>query len=299
VKVDNADAPRIIKIAVSERAAEHLGCHVDALLSVRRAAAERADVLAFLPEVVESGECQGQRYVIETACPGETALAADHDTLVAIARGVSAVHSLQPEVCVVDDALVDELLTRHVNVLLSDRRLWQDLGNVHRLWAALRAGLIGRQVVVTRTHGDVWIGNALLRRDEHGPVLTGLVDWEDSCAVGLAEVDLAHLWLSAQPGHLGAATVAAVGARVGSTWRSDLGVPEGLTAGVAVEPLDGELVLVLAWLHHVAGGLARAERFALGGRWLAGNVAPVLESVAMLEELGWDLISNGVPVDAG
>ena len=301
VMVDDPDSPLIVKIAVSERAGQNLDRHANALVEVRRAAAERADVLAFVPEVVESGECQGQRYLIETACPGETALAADHDTLVAIARGVSAVHSLHREVRVVDAALLEELVTRHVNVLLSERRLWQHLGDVQRLWATLRGGLIGRQVVVSRTHGDTWIGNALLRRDEHGVELSGLVDWEDSRAAGLAQVDLAHLWLSAQPGHLGETTVEAVTARTGWAWCSDLGVdaPGDAVSGDSVEPLEGELVLTLAWLHHVAGGLARAERFSLGGRWLAGNVVPVLESVTMLEELGWDRTLDGMPADAG
>jgi O-antigen/teichoic acid export membrane protein len=301
VKVDADDRPLIVKIAVSDRAAHSLARHADALAAVRAAAAGRPDVLSFLPEVVESGECQGQRYVIETACGGETALVADHDTLVAITRGVSAVHALQPELRVVDDALLDELVTRHVNVLLSDRRLWEHVGEIHRLWAVLRAGLLDRQVVVTRTHGDCWIGNALLCRDDRGLWLGGLVDWEDSREEGLADVDLAHLWLSAQPGHLGAATVDAIAAGVGWEWRSDLGLAmdDGPIVDAAGDALDGEVMLVLAWLHHVAAGLSRAERFSLGGRWLAANVVPVLESVPMLEEFGWDQVRGREPADAG
>ena len=299
VKVDDPQLPLIAKIAVSERAALSLDRHVDALDAVRRSAALRPDVVAFIPQVIESGECQGQRYVIETACPGETALAADHDTLVAIANGVSAVHALHPEVRVVDAGLFEELVTRNVNVLLSERRLWQHVGEIHRLWAALHAGMVGRRVVVTRTHGDCWIGNALVRRDEHGVVLSGLVDWEDSRAAGLGEVDLAHLWLSAQSSNIGAATVEAVTARIGWAWCGDLGVePANASIAHTVSPLAGELVVVLAWLHHVASGLEpRAERFSLGGRWLAANVVPVLDSVAMFEDLGWDRVSQEVQAD--
>ncbi len=199
VRVDDASRPLIVKIAVSESAGLNLDRHVDALVAVRRSAMGHDEVLAFLPEVVESGECQGQRYVIETACPGEGALAADHETIGAIARGVSAVHGLQPEVRVVDRELVDELVTTHINVLMSERRLWKHLGEIHRLWAVLSAGLLGRQVVVTRTHGDCWIGNALVQRGEDAIVLSGLVDWEDSQAGGLAEVDLAR-FVAERPG---------------------------------------------------------------------------------------------------
>ena len=90
----------------------------------------------------------------------------------------------------------------------------------------------------------------------------------------------------------------AIAARAGWSWYSDLGV-DGTLPGAPASPLDGELVLLLAWLHHVASGLARAERFALGGRWLATNVVPVLESVAMVEDLGWDRTRDGASADVG
>jgi hypothetical protein len=53
-------------------------------------------------------------------------------------------------------------------------------------------------------------------------------------------------------------------------------------AGAALpgEPLDGRTLVLLCWLRHVSGNLAKASGYATHERWLRANVVPVAEAVA-------------------
>jgi hypothetical protein len=45
------------------------------------------------------------------------------------------------------------------------------------------------------------------------------------------------------------------------------------------DPAAGRALLLLAWLRHVAGNLAKSGRYARSPLWVRGNVWPVLRQV--------------------
>lgn len=280
VMVDHPESARVVKIALSDNAAAGLRHHAEALADLGATAAG-SPIARLLPAVVDTPQCAGHQLVIETACRGHRPLAADHDTLVAVARAVADVHSLSAAGRDIGGAEIAELVTEPVNVLSADQRLWPLLAEINALYSLLVPALSGRRLVTARTHGDCWLGNTLVERGEDGLAVTGLIDWEDSRPHGLPDADLAHLWLTAQGGDIGRVAVDALSSERPVPVFSDLGVD-------APNPeLPVEVGVLLAWLEHVAAGLSRSSRFALGRLWLANNVEPVLRSVNSLDTTRW------------
>ncbi len=278
VRVDDPEAPRIIKIALSDAAADGLHRHAAALAAF---GARTEPVAGVLPEVVDSGRCLGHDYIVETACVGRAPLAADHHTLTAVARTIGQLHALTAAPQGVGNETVDDLVMRPTATLAADPRLRPLLAEIYRLRAVLRDGLTGRRLVLARTHGDCWIGNALVETNGQNVVVTGIIDWEDSRGSGLPDADLAHLWLAAQGEHIGRATLDVLRTGAGAKFHDDLGVER------PNPQLPADLVVLLAWLDHVAAGLTRASRFGLGRVWLANNVKPVLRAVEGMDTCEW------------
>ena len=83
--------------------------------------------------------------------------------------------------------------------LLADDRLARHHPTIDALASTLTAALTRRDLIIARTHGDCWLGNVLVDETLHPPIVTGVIDWEDSVEAGIPEVDIAHLWLSEQP----------------------------------------------------------------------------------------------------
>ncbi len=276
VRVEHHESARVVKIALSADAAGGLRRHAAAVSAMHRVAAGTGTAER-LPTVVEIAECAGHQLVIETACRGARPLAADHDTLAAIAGAIGDAHGLTRTSLDIGDRLIADLVTEPINVLSADRRLWPFLGEINALWSLLAGELGGQRLVMARTHGDCWIGNTLTERGPDGVEVTGLVDWEDSRPLGLPDADLAHLWLTAQGEHIGRTVVDVLTAGRPITLFSELAVD-------APNPtLRAEVSVLLAWLEHVAAGLGRSSRFALGRLWLANNVEPVLRALGALD----------------
>jgi Phosphotransferase enzyme family len=147
---------------------------------------------------------------------------------------------------------------------------------VDQVAAAVRAGLAGRRVALGWAHGDFHPGNVLAGPDGQ---VTGIVDWDQAGEPDLGAVDLAF-WLLTEP----AARRREFGARVAARLRAPrcwtpaesrlLGDPaDG-------DPAAGRALLLLTWLRHIAGNLAKSGRYARSPLWLHRNVRPVLRQVA-------------------
>lgn len=139
---------------------------------------------------------------------------------------------------------------------------------LERLREELYRGLEGREVRVGWIHGDLSPGNVLLEPGTHE--VSGLLDWERASPIGLPEIDEIHMRLSiqmhVQNRELGDLVCDFVGGRRDQLFlRGDV---------------DPSLVL-LTWLHHVSGVLAKSDRHSTRGFWAARNVHMVLTCVEM------------------
>jgi aminoglycoside phosphotransferase len=142
-----------------------------------------------------------------------------------------------------------------------------------RVTAAIHAGLAGRRVTLGWTHGDFHPGNVLVRRDR----VAGIVDWDQARERDLIATD-ATFWLLTTPGAgrrraLGAQVAARL--RAGRCWTP----AESRLLDLGQDPAAGRALLLLAWLRHVAGNLAKSERYARSPLWLRTTVRPVLRQV--------------------
>jgi O-antigen/teichoic acid export membrane protein len=277
VLVERAERPVVIKIALSAAAGAGLHRHADALEALH---AIDDPLVALAPELLERGDSHDHVYVIETARPGRTPLVADHRTQQLTLEAISAIHALTMRQESIDDAVLEAVIDGPVDVLLSDPRLAVHRHALVDLRERLRVELLGRAAHTCRTHGDCWTGNFLVTRTGNDITVTGIIDWEDSLARGLADIDTAHHWMAAHHGDMVAAvTEAAAAADFGS-----------LIAGHGPMPRDPHLnaaaVVIVAWLGHVANGLRRATKYPLSSAWLARNVVDVLRVAGSITHLG-------------
>lgn len=260
----------VVKVALSRQGGEGLDAHRVAVEAMR-AATESSSSLRLMPEMVEVGTVMGQRYVVETALPGSTGDGTDAATMSAAAAAVTALHRATVRPLQRFDHIGYHVVYTPMRVVMeapavgSDRQRIADVGDV------LERALIAQPVLTARTHGDFWLGNVLFDDESPMPVVSGVIDWENSVEIGLPEIDLAHLWLSIHPGGLAGGVADAMG----PGRFVDLAGPCGF--GAINTELRAALVVPLAWLAHVADGIGRSSRFALGSHWYAENVTAVLD----------------------
>ena len=277
VAVDRPDRPMIVKLALSDSAAEGLQRHADAIEALHRL--PRRPVLDLVPHLVERGVCRDHVYMIESACPGRPPLVADHETGRITADAMRAVHELTVAVRRVDDSLIETIVDKPIELLLTIPRLAVHRHALDDLRLRLHSELRGRLVHVARTHGDCWTGNFLIVPDGAGQRVSGIIDWEDSVERGLADVDLAHHWLAMQDDEIGGALRSALDSGRGAAVFDDHGL-------VRFDPdLPASVVLTLAWLAYVANGLRRATKFGLSSWWIDRNLVEVLRFITSLPEL--------------
>ena len=268
----------VVKVAMTDAASRGVAHHAEILTWLAECGDPRLPT-GVLPSVLFHGEVEGRGFVVETALPGRQgrrdvdAASADHE-LLAAAQAFAAVHRATSRATTVDDAMLAAWVDRPVDLLLSVRHLAGRRAQLEAVRRSLREALGGRQVTVACHHGDCWLGNVLFgdAGPDGTPSVTGIVDWEDARRDGLPEVDLVHLWLTAQPGELGDLALAALSADEQSL--------EPVWGALGVRPPNAELprdvVVLLAWLDHVSAGVRRATQFAPSRVWLARNVEVVL-----------------------
>lgn len=64
-------------------------------------------------------------------------------------------------------------------------------GILHRIEDSLRRSLVGRKIPLTMSHGDYWLGNLIVSRENQG--LKCVIDWSDASLKNLPLLDLLHL----------------------------------------------------------------------------------------------------------
>jgi len=266
--IDDPTGRKVVRIALSNAAADGLARHVQGIAAVRGAAEKAGLGTTLVQEVIETGVCLGQRYAIETACPGYRTGLVSADVLDAAVDAYSWCHEIDRGWRTIDDDLLAILVDEPIRILAEDPRMLGDLGILADLDLHLHANLRGIDVVVSRTHGDAWLGNLLFDRWSFKPRVTAMLDWEDSLACGLGDVDLIHLWLSTQSDGL---------ARVTDTYRA--ASLQHLLDGFATPPnpmLPAGPTAMLAWLAHTSAGVRRATESGVSSRWFDRNVHQVL-----------------------
>lgn len=256
----------VFKIAMSEAADRNLARHVNAVARLRvHCDPGFAELLPQVLDLVTVGE---RTVVRETLLPGRAPVL---DPEGAAAAAITRLHMATARPLYVTPSVVVEWIDRPVSAV---RGL--DLGDryasaVDRIAEFLREGLIGTTVVASCAHGDYWPGNVLVTDELPRPVITGIVDWENVLDPGLPDADMVHWYLSTRPGDLGSAV---------SSVLDDPGplVRHFDSVGICrPNPhIDPELVVMFAWLWHVANTRTRSTRNGPGRIWVARNVHPVL-----------------------
>ena len=269
VALDTSTGPLVLKIATSPAATTGLDRHADVIVGLG-SEVTGGPIGHLLPRVLARRTLDEHRVLLETRLPG--AVSDDPAVTPVALTAITALHSATACRSLVGPALlqswVDEPL-RHLRRLPA--RL-SDPAGLDALAGSLHQALAEQELCVSTVHGDFWSGNVLV--DERH-TLTGIIDWEDGQPVGLPDIDLVHWWLTTQPGELG------------PTVRRALNEPAAVEASLAALPvvrpnphLGVDTVVLLAWLTHVAGGLARAVRNPLSPVWVLRNVRPVVARFA-------------------
>jgi O-antigen/teichoic acid export membrane protein len=269
------DAPLAVKIACSPAGAQALAAQGEALAAVRGLPGLNG-FRELVPAVAGHGTVRGRSYLVEGAVPGTdgrafVASGARAQALTSTAIGMAPLYEATAAPATVDEACLARLVDGHLARLSAAHRadVSEQLAALRR---GIRSGLAGRDVLLARVHGDLWLGNVLLAR--RGARLTGVVDWEASRPDDLPAVDIAHLLLTARcegEGRELAEVVAGLldGARSLEAWEL------ALLAPYLRDPIEPRTLVLLAWLQHVSQRLAQGTLHHRG-RWMRRNVDPVL-----------------------
>ncbi|HYF47091.1 MAG TPA: phosphotransferase, partial [Acidimicrobiales bacterium] len=232
-----------------------------------------------VPRPLDHGTDGEQAWSIETAVPGRTGEAAMADGLApdrllrAGAEALAGLHRPTAQPVLVTEPLLRSWVDEPVTVVA--RTCPEILPALAEVAATLRLALEGRLVTVAWSHGDITPANLLV--DDDGRV-GGVVDWEGARADRLPELDLVTLII---------ATRASAGPReIGEVVLALLRRPwtEEEVAVLATGPngdLPREVLVLLAWLHHVAANLAKSEAYAVHRVWLVRNVLDVAAAVGL------------------
>ena len=238
-----------------------------------------------LPRVVAHAVVDGRRYSIETAVPGTVGTALPRSARTpgaarAAVRAIAGLHRATGRAEVVDSELLVRWLepalamVADVPMLLRPARR-RDL--LDRLDERLRSGLLGRTLCVSRTHGDYFPGNLFL--DPAGDV-AGIIDWGQSREGEPALVDPATLLLAGRAERRGAGLARAVA----ELCRGDQPTPDELTlveahrAVCPADPVDADVMALLAWLRHVENNLLKSPRYRSHPAWVRSTVETVLKA---------------------
>jgi len=269
----------VIKVARSPRSSEGVERHAEVLRELGSMPQARA-VSHLLPRLLRLGRRAGASYAIESRLPGRSVPEPRRGAPPAVAADVArAVHHLHTGTAVpASGQSLVEALVREPLRAIAGLPGTADTASLADVEHALERSLDGVSTTVSWTHGDCWLGNALVVRDEGADHLSGLIDWEDARRDGLPDVDLAHLWLTAQGTEIGGPLLAAIaGPRDAfDGWLAEAGVTR------LNRHLAPEVVLVLAWLAHVHAGVRRCPPAGPSRMWRRRTVHDVLPRVGPL-----------------
>jgi O-antigen/teichoic acid export membrane protein/aminoglycoside phosphotransferase len=220
-----------------------------------------------VPRVLASGTVAGRRFLVETRMEGIAAKrlleqGADRDRIIAAAeRSIRPLHEATGATTLVDEELlrdwVDRPLAELRPVVARRSRVAGAERALEHLGQKIRRALAGRRVSTSRVHGDLCPDNILMSPD--AATVTGFVDWEGGRARGLPALDRLHLAITTRM----------------SLRRQGLGQVVGEMLADE-EQRGSEHLVLLAWLHHVAGNVAKSRRYARSRVWVRWNIDPIL-----------------------
>jgi O-antigen/teichoic acid export membrane protein len=276
VAAENADHALIVKVATApagDRSVERNAAEITRIRSDPRC----GQWLGHLPRVLAIVGVQGRRASVETRLMGQPAdrLSGDRRTQ-ALAQAWDTLAELHGATACrrrADDVWLRSIVDAPVQALGGVVGAGRRADALAALRLELRTALTERELTVCAVHGDAWAGNVLVSPVGEDTGSVSFADWEDGRADGLGEVDLAHLHLSEQPGELGRAVIRAL--HRPQDWPG--GVVQDGVAVMGPGGLPVRVVVLLAWLGHVAAGIGRTTELKPGARWVRSNVLDVLD----------------------
>jgi aminoglycoside phosphotransferase (APT) family kinase protein len=272
-------ARALVKLATSPAAARSLARErraLSALYSDERLGAWRD----LLPDIVAHGVSDGSPYLVERLLPGQTGTRDPAGLVACAASAIVPLHrTTTVEVSVAPDR-VRRWVDAPLDTLARHGRSRPLAVALDRLGCELWAALLDRRLAVSWIHGDFVPGNILVARE---PVhVTGIVDWELARRDDLPLVDIVTLLLAARM-HASRRELGRVVCDwlAGAGWTADeRRLIDAASSGLPGEAIDGRTLVLLCWLRHVSGNLAKASRYATGESWQRRNVRPVAEALA-------------------
>jgi Ser/Thr protein kinase RdoA (MazF antagonist) len=273
------DRAGLLKLAVSERGCGSLRKEAE-ILRLLGSREGLGALRELIPVPLAAGSAGGTEFLLTSRLAGRDARRLPPPgagELTTAAFGAIAALHRDAHPATVDAAMVGEWVDQPAALLRRTLSLGAGRGGwagraVERVAAILRARLAGAQLPLGWTHGDFHPGNVLVDGDGR---VSGIVDWDQARERDIIAVDLAFWLLTVPSPGRGQEFGGRVTARLA---RRDCWTP-------AERRLLGDLptgrgVLLLAWLRHVAGNLAKSDRYATSPLWLWRNVRPVLRQVA-------------------
>jgi Ser/Thr protein kinase RdoA (MazF antagonist) len=237
----------------------------------------------FLPEVLAHGDVAARTYSIERAVPGTvgSSTPGSPEATEAAVRTIAEFHRVTGRSAPVPAALVDSWLGPALS-LVADVPMLLGPTRRHRLVGLvgdrIREGLAGRSVWLARTHGDYFPGNVFF-----GPSaeVTGVIDWGQSREDDVALIDPMTLVLEERP----RARRQGLGGAVRDLCRRpvlddrEAVLLEVHRAVCPADPVDVDVMALLAWLRHVENNLLKSPRYGAHPVWVRSNLEAVLSAV--------------------
>ena len=187
---------------------------------------------------------------------------------------IAPLHNLDRAVRVADNAMLRCWVDEPVAEIA---RAVENTASLDRMAAELHEYFAGRKVTLGWTHGDFYSGNVLAGPDG---LVTGIVDWSQAREQDLLALDLVF-WLLTVPAP-GPGYPRSFGSRVAAGLRQPWTIAESGLIGTVIDgdPISKRVLLLLAWLRHVAGNLEKSDRYADSVLWARRNISPVLKAAA-------------------
>ena len=277
-RVTRADGAVILKLARTEVA--------DELLSIEAASLDELgslDTLGDWRQLVASVDDRGTHehgtWFTQTMLPGQSAFGATADPATVVAASLAALHPVH-EATRQSVTATDEVLAELVSDPIALIKQWRPdhIDKLTTIDNELRRRLAGRELSLSRMHGDFAPTNVLWSNDTGG--VTGIVDWKFGPELAPPEIDLVHFSLSL----LMHQRASEYGSTVIDLLDGHGNDRENALVDLAVEAgpnhFDASTALSLAWLQHISFGLHKAADLRQNPIWLHNNIDTVIDRLA-------------------